>query len=229
MEKITFVTRLLDKKQLTEDVFEFTLEKPKNFTYEAGQFIQIYIPNQEKKITRSYSLCSLPDYDTLCLTIKIIPEGIGSNYLKNLQIHDEIKISEASGNFLLKNTNDPAIFFATGVGIAPILPMIQTFVKNNTLTPVQLVFGVRHEQDIFYKEILEKLKNEYTNFTYTITLSQHEEENEYIQGRVTEHVASLIQGNANYYFCGSPAMILDIRKILVQNNIPLSQIHFEMF
>jgi len=229
MEKHQYNSKLLQKKYLTEDVIEFTITKPNGFSFEAGQFIQIYIPNPEKEIKRSYSLISLPEEENLRICVKIVPNGIGSQYLQTQEIGNEFTISQASGNFTLKDTYHPIIFLATGVGIAPILPLIQTSLEKNTSPKIHLLFGVRHKKDIFYEDILTELTKNHPNFTYSITLSQGENEDAFLKGRVTERLLHYIQENTEYYFCGNPVMIMDIRKILMANSVPTKSIHFEMF
>jgi ferredoxin-NADP reductase len=229
MEKQRFTSKLLDKKNLTHNIIELILEKPQEFSFEAGQFIQIYIPHQEKEIKRSYSICSTPEEDVIRLCVKLVEKGIGSSHLTNLSVGDTLEFSGPHGAFGIKKTNNPAIFIATGAGIAPILPTLQKQLNENPEEKTVVIFGVRHEEDVFYHDVFKSLKHKHPNLEYIITLSQPKEESAYESGRVTDHLQNHIDTKAHYYFCGSPAMIMDVRKKLTEENIPNKQMHFEMF
>jgi hypothetical protein len=55
-------------------------------------------------------------------------------------------------------------------GIAPIRSMIHTRLPSPT--PVTLIWGLRHERDLYYQDELAALAAQYPEFSYTITLSQ---------------------------------------------------------
>jgi NAD(P)H-flavin reductase len=75
--------------------------------------------------------------------------------------------------FTLKKTDNNKLFLATGTWFAPIYYQAKSFLeKNNSQNKVLLLFWLRYEKDVFYKEKLEKLKQKYKNFDYKIFLSR---------------------------------------------------------
>ncbi|OGH58945.1 MAG: hypothetical protein A2725_04335 [Candidatus Magasanikbacteria bacterium RIFCSPHIGHO2_01_FULL_33_34] len=227
-----YKVKLLEKRLITDDVISLVVEKPSNFDYKAGQFSQIMIPNpenSEKFLKRSYSICSTPEENNIEFCIKLLPEGVGSNYLRQVKVGDEIDLVGPFGKFVLKEEK-PLVLVATGVGMAPIFGLIKdSLINKNYKEKIHLLFGLRHDKDIFFTNELDKLKEKFDNFDYTLTLSQPSEEWSGNKGRVTDYIQKHINNTAHYYICGNIKMITEIKQILSDLSIEKENIHFEAF
>ncbi len=229
MEKTLIKSCVTEKILLTENVIEFHLKKPPSFVYTAGQFIQLHVPDGEKTVLRSYSLSSSPHDPDLELCVKIIPSGKASAYLGHVSPGDSLVFDGPQGRFTHPTDPIPLVCIATGAGIAPIMSIVSdelAFKKNES--PIELIFGVRSEADIFWLERLETLQRDYNNFHYTLTLSQPTPTWDSHRGRVTAHLP-LQTTNKKFYICGSPQMIMDVRKILLERKADAKTIYFEAF
>lgn len=94
-----------------------------------------------------------------------------------------------------------------------------------------LYWGLRHETDVFWKEEFERLAVEHPNFRFVLTLSKSTDEWKGPKGRVTEHVLKEIESlkQSEFYLCGNRQMIVDIRRLLTDNGVAVSQIYTETF
>lgn len=234
MESKTHKSQLIEKEFHTDGVLRVVLKKPNNFDYKAGQFVQFMIPDTikpPKKIKRSYSLCSTPKDENIEFCVKILPDGCGSNYFKDLKEGDEVEIMGPFGKFVLGENFDNNLFFiATGVGIAPIIGLLkESLVNLNLKKEVFLLFGVRYEGSIFLVDYLDNLKQTYSNFDYKLTLSQPSDKWTGAKGRVTNHLEAKIDKDTDYYLCGSMEMIAEVRKNLENSGVKREKIHFEIF
>ena len=99
--------------------------------------------------------------------------------------------------------------------------------KKNT-NQIHCLFGVRREIDIFWIDRLETLARDYENFSYTLTLSQPTSTWDGKLGRVTDHLGK-IDTRGQYFGCGNLEMIKDVRELLTAAEVPMKQIHFEIF
>ncbi len=225
-----YTVAVIQKIQLTHNVIELRFEKPTDFEYVAGQFIQVLFTREEKNYVRSYSLSSIPTDDFLECCIKVLPGGVGSNYLNDLNIGDRITIRGPVGNFTTKHaTTNPLFCVATGVGIAPIMSIISHELRStNNTRPVHILFGVRSETDIFWLERLETMKRDYPHFSYTLTLSQPSTTWDATTGRVTNHL-STINAEQHFFVCGSLEMVKDVRQTLQEQRVAPQHIHVEIF
>lgn len=219
--------KLLKKQDLTNDVYSATFSKPKGFDFIAGQYIQFLIPKENKIVPKSFSIASTPDEEKLEFCIKKYPEGVASEYIYDFTHEDEIKIRGPLGRFNLQESPNPHNFIATGVGIAPTMSMIKQQLKQDKNADVNLLFGLRHEEDIFWTNRLNSMKNNYRNFSYQITLSQPKTKWRQLTGRVTKHLNKL-KNQANFYICGNRDMVKDVRKQLKQTT-KKGKVNFEIF
>lgn len=228
----TFKAHLKEKTVLTEKVRDFVFELPcygKNFEYQAGQFVLLKIDD----LSRAYSIARAPQKGCcrVFLNIEIVPDGRFSPLLDKVEIGGEVDIQGPFGYFVMKSEpTKNLVFVATGVGIAPLKAMIETELQQNPLRPIKLFFGVRSEEDIFYKEIFEKLAEEHPYFDFVLTLSRPRENRNRATGRVTAHLAKTkFDKNTDFYLCGAKPMIDDTKKILLEAGHPEEQIYFEQF
>ncbi|MFH1284072.1 MAG: FAD-dependent oxidoreductase [Candidatus Peregrinibacteria bacterium] len=225
--------KVTENKPLTEDVFELTLKPEEPFTYKAGQYVTFKIADAEPPCFRAYSLSSIPKEKALQTCVKIVKNGRGSNWLKTRKPGDEIEFFGPNGDLTFQTPPEKkALFIATGTGITPLKSIIAQQLQNGSTQEIQLLFGLRHVKDIFYKEYFEKLTKKHKNFTFTLTLSQPENPAwQGLQGRVTAHLENmdLDPQNTEIYICGLKDMIESVTKILGQKGFAQSSVHFEKF
>lgn len=225
----TYQTTLTEKNHIAENILELRLIKPQNFDFQAGQFIQVVAPAGDKQVFRSYSISSSPTDDYLELCIKLYDTGIASELFRISNPGDDISFKGPAGRFVVQETGSNLYFVATGVGLAPIMSMIRDELNNkNNTRKLHLIFGVRNEKDIFWTDQLDELQKKYTNFTYSVSLSQPTDAWTGLRGRVTEHLpedSSTIEA----YLCGSMDMIKSVRETLTTRGTDAKNIHFEIF
>lgn len=211
-------------------------------------------------LMRSYSISSHPKQGCFELCIKQVENGRGSTYLNSLQPGEKISFLGPLGHFTFRTQPSKRVLFvATGTGIASIKSIIEdqlerrlhqpqntnadTATNARTAAPrqFQLLFGVRHIKDIFYKAELDTLAEKYTNFKYTLTLSQPESPDWEAQGgkigRVTAHLEKLDFGpgkdldpaSTDAYVCGLKDMVFQVTEMLQQKGLPKEAVYFERF
>lgn len=223
-----YISKITSKIQLTNDVIQIFFEKPDDFNYKAGQYVQVFVPGQQNITTRSYSLTTAPHQDDLGFCIKVIPEGIGSQFLDSLFVGQEIEFRGPIGHFVTDENAQRHFFIATGVGISPMLGMISELLSKNADTHIYLLFGLRYEDNLFYADVLDQLQDNHPNFSYHFTLSKPGDNWEGLHGRVTAHLNEN-HINDTHYICGSREMVIDVRKQLLELGADSKNIKFEIF
>ncbi len=225
----TFESKIINIKKIAENTISIETEKPTDFNFSAGHFLQFLIPTPENEVLRSYSIASSPQEHTLLFCIKLVKDGVASEYLRNLKNGDILKMKGTFGRFTEEENNNSLFFVATGTGLAPTISIIKDQLKNKgNKNKIHLLLGFRSENNIFWQEELENLEKEYSNFTYMLTLSQPSESWNNMQGRVTLYF-NHPSPSYKYFMCGNQGMVSEIRQILLEGGIDNSQIHFEIF
>ena len=213
--------------------FEFETRNGSQFEYQPGQFISMDVEVDGKRCVRSYSVASSPHHDNrfdLCLNI--IPHGLVSSWLFHLQPGERIQFRGPFGGFTLREPLGPvSAFIATGTGIAPIRAMLQYAYQAPNPAEVWLLFGVRKEADILYREEFERLARDNPGFHFIPTLSRPEPgwtgHTGYVQKQVTRYLAG--KRGLHAYVCGLNKMVNDVCQQLLAMGYDQSALSFEKY
>lgn len=201
--------------------------------------------SEETMVTRCYSLSdsSNPNYYRVSIR-KVLPmpdsnqpPGQVSNYFHN-QVHvgDIIEALPASGGFHLntQETKKPAVLIAGGIGITPMLSMLNHIVENNIERDVWLFYGARNKADLIQVSHLTKLRQKYSNVHVHFCLS-HEKEENLAAGYLKEPISialfdKLLPSNdCEFYLCGPPPMMQGLIPALREWKVPEPQLFYEAF
>ncbi|MBI4235328.1 FAD-dependent oxidoreductase [Candidatus Peregrinibacteria bacterium] len=218
---------------LTHDVFELTLETKSDFSFTAGQFINVKINDGAPPCFRGYSIASKPeDNNQFRLCIKKIDGGRGSTWLQSLKNDAEITFLGPIGKLTLNPSNKKVIFVATGTGVAPFAGIIEEALLKGNNQEMALYFGLRHEKDIFYRAKFEELAQKYRNFKFNLTLSRPENPDfKGHIGRVTSMLDELTidPENTEIFICGLKDMLQEVNSIFLGKGMKPENIHLEQY
>lgn len=236
---------VVEKQKVGGDIYEFTV-KP---TTEAGldlsklkitpgQYITVntHPIRQDNKYDalRHYSICSADTTDGLKFAVKLEtsennPNGLVSEFLHmDVKVGDVLKLSAPAGDFaqdqkLIKQNDVPLVLLSSGVGVTPIVSMLEDQVKQNPNRPIVWIQTANNESTLAFKDqvpkLLQKAKDAKSVIVYTD--NQPRIDDKFLK----EHVPS----HADVYICGSLGFMqamIDHFGVLEHNN---DLIHYEPF
>lgn len=223
----------ISKLSPTTKHFALEVEGVERFDFLPGQFASFILPIQVRDPIRSYSIASPPE-GTNCfdLCLNLIQDGPGSSFLFGLEPGAVIPFTGPWGNFVIRGPSEaPKAFIATGTGIAPIRAQVHWLFRQGFKGDVWLIFGVRDEQEILYREEWEKLVRGHPNFRYIPTLSKPSElwqgHRGYVYVQLEEYL--LNRKDVEYYLCGRKTMVEHVRSILTGWGVERRGVRFEKF
>jgi len=209
-------SRVVALNRLSESGYELILER-NGISFKPGQLINVHGRNHLED--RSYTVCSGDRDETLTVLFRLIPEGILTPQLAALHKGDTVRISGPYGEFVIRDPSLPAIFFATGTGIAP----ARAFLRSHPQLNLTLIHGVRIEQDLFYR-------GEFQSVSYVPCLTQDPVAQAVFHGRVTDFARQHeFPANSHYYLCGANEMIYEMQEILGQRGVDRNCIFTEAY
>jgi NAD(P)H-flavin reductase len=224
---------LLETRDLAPEVRHFVFETPEvgELNFKAGQFVSFTHVFDGKKIIRPYSIASLPDGNRFELCLNLVHEGIFSPYLFEMKPGDSVETSAPLGFFVVRNPDKPALFIATGTGIAPFRAMVPAYLKLPQAQDLTLIFGVRYAPNIYYRDEFEALAAQHANFRFWPTLSRQDDSWKGRTAHVQLHVLEALgdRRDLDVYICGLKAMVDDVRAILKGLGFDRKQIIFEKY
>ena len=213
--------------------------------YEAGQYIsvRVFVPELGLKQPRQYTLSTSPQQDYLRISVKREPgngadkvAGWVSNVLHQLPEGSEVEVSAPTGNFYLIDSKKRNVFISGGVGLTPMIAMLNQLVTLDMPQPVSFIHACRSSQVHAMKQHIHELKAKYPRLsTFTAYEFPHESdvlgEDYDAAGRLdlVSMDAGLLPANADYYLCGPMPFMAEQHKALVARGIPAENIHSEAF
>ncbi|MBN2272095.1 MAG: 2Fe-2S iron-sulfur cluster binding domain-containing protein, partial [Sedimentisphaerales bacterium] len=182
-----FTSTVESTVDLTYDIKEISLhlEDPAEIVHRPGQYVQVQAPSPEGPVFRAYSISSpVHEPNTVQLVVRLIPGGICSTYLHNLNQGDTVNFTGPYGEFWLNE--DPSVEIVCvggGCGMAPMRNIIYTLYEKWPDRVCWLFFGCRTTRDIFYLEQFENLSKKHPNLHVVYALSDKLEEGEKWDGQ----------------------------------------------
>ena len=224
---------ILEFHDIAPEVRHFVFQVPEvsELRFKPGQFVSFKETVAGKKITRPYSIVSLPDGNRFELCLNLVHEGVFTPHLFAMKPGDSIEMSAPLGFFTVRDPAKEAVFVATGTGIAPFRSMAPDYLSNPLAKQLTLLFGVRRENTIYYRNDFDALARKYPDFRFWPTLSRAESSWTGRTGHVQTHLLEAIgdRRDLDVYICGLKAMVDDVRAILKELGFDRKQIIFEKY
>ncbi len=227
--------RVLSVRHWTEDLFSFTATRDSAFRFQSGQFTMLGIEVEGRPLLRAYSMASASHEDTLEFFSIKVPDGPLTSRLQRIREGDIVLVGRKPTGTLIHGNLLPGrtlYLLSTGTGLAPFVSIIKDPEVYERFESVVLVHGCRKVAELAYGErIVGALPdNEYfgelarKQLVYYPTVTREPFRN---RGRITDLIMSgtlfrdlgkpdLDLENDRLMLCGSPAMLADLRTLLIE-------------
>ena len=229
--------RLHSIDQLSPSVYKVTINTSSTISFEAGQFIDITVPDFPN--SRSYSMVNAPHQSDshLSFFIQRIENGSVSNWLTDHRnLNKYVQLSTAKGQCTLVKTDrtKSLMFAATGSGLAPIVSILNQALKENRTQPAIIAIGANTEPDLFYLDELRSIQSRWQGeFKIVTVLSQQSNTTHSLNGYIQDHLEYLFSdksiSDSEIYICGNPNMVEAVRERCLSLGAPPQQFHIDKF
>jgi ferredoxin-NADP reductase len=211
-------SELLRRRWLSDKVFEFELSRPAGFEFSPGQTIRLIHGGRE----RHYSLVSAVDDRILAICVRHIPGGGLTPVLAGAEAGTRFELTGPHGYFIFRPSRRPAVFAATGTGIAPFVAMARSGVSGFTL-----LHGVRTPDELYYQQVFNGITAHYQPCLSGGGAAGAPPAA--FAGKVTGYVKKHLARRAyDFYLCGRREMIRDVT-LLADERFPGSHVYTELF
>lgn len=201
--------------------------------YKPGQYIGIYLNSDKLEFQeiRQYSLSDAPNGKTYRISVKREDKGIASNYLHaHVNLGDTVQLAAPAGDFFITTeSNTPIALISAGVGLTPVLSMVES-IQATHQAPIHWLHAADNTERHGFKARINELTklsaqlNEYTwyreetdtnDFSGLMDLSQVENEIKWLE--------------TDFYLCGPVIFMQHVAKQLIALNVTEDRIHYECF
>ncbi|MET7984068.1 MULTISPECIES: globin domain-containing protein [unclassified Streptomyces] len=209
--------------------------------FRAGQYVSVGVelPDGARQI-RQYSLSSAPGSPVRQISVKRVradqttgaasPEGEVSNHL-HAHIHagSVLQVSAPYGDLVLDDTDAPLLLASAGIGVTPMIAMLEQLAIAGHKAPVTVVHADRspaeHALCADHEAFAGKLADAETHFWYEQAEPGHP------AGRtgLVDLSGVTVRPGTHAYLCGPLPFMRAVRTQLLDKGVPASDIHYEVF
>jgi ferredoxin-NADP reductase len=221
--------------------------------YQPGQYLtfRLRIPDpltsESKTVVRCYSLSDRPRPDYYRVTIKRVPPlasnpnaplGLASNFFHDqIQPGMRLSVKPPSGHFhLMEDSTLPIVLVAGGIGITPMLSIVNSVLEGGSSREVWLFFGIRSGAEHIMKGHLDALHKAHANFHLHVCYSRPGDGDVLgVDYRHRGHAdiellrSTLKLARYQFYVCGPKPMMETLVPGLEDWGVTPSDIHYESF
>ena len=219
-----------------------------------GQFLtfSLNVPTPSgasRSVVRCYSLSDAPHPRRYRISVKrapapcdsALPEGIASNFLHDhVEVGSVLQVRAPAGHFYIDRSDAPVVLIGGGIGITPMLSMLEWCVAEQPGRELWLFYGVRNGSECIQLAHLTELASQHPNFHLhlclsDVTLPDPLQQNVAVvhQHHVRVDVALLRRvlplKPYHYYICGPTPMLQSLVPALEDWGVASGRIHFEAF
>lgn len=215
--------------------------------FKPGQHITLRFQpkGKTKPLVRCYSLSAAPGQPYYRVSVKHVADrgenkgpGLVSTIINfGTRVGHRIPIKAPSGSFFLdEDSNDLAVLLAGGIGITPMVSMMDHLIATNPERSVVLIHGVRNGTEQQFKEHLAACAVNNPKVHIISCYSNPEPKDvkgvDYqVEGFASVELlqAVLPDKNCQFYMCGPPPFMQSLHSGLEEWGVEESRIKFEQF
>jgi nitric oxide dioxygenase len=195
------------------------------------------------KLRRNYSISAAPNDQTYRITVKReappgVPPGQASNWL-----HDHaspgtvLKVAAPAGDFFLeRDPAEPAVLVSGGVGLTPMVSMLETVAAETPDRPVWWVHGAENSRVQAMHDHVRALAADAPGVTthvfHAAPLANERRGADYdSRGLISADwlVENTPARDATYYLCGPKPFLRALARGLAAREVPADRIRYEFF
>ena len=214
-----------------------------------GQFLtlELDIPGRPRPVIRTYSLSDSPNPEYYRLSIKRepapadepdLPAGLTSNYFNDqVEVGTTLRVGAPRGKFHLDPDSERAVVLLSGgVGLTPMISMLNTIVQSDAPRPVWFVHGTRngreHAMGAHVRRLAEDNENVHVHIRYSQPDPDDVEGRDYDnRGRVDMALLKQVLpfDDYDFFICGPTPFMRSFYCGLLSVGMSESRIHYEFF
>ena len=212
---------------------KFPLSGSQRLRAKPGQFLTFDWVVDGKRLPRSYSISSSPlRTDYVEVTVK--QQGAVSSFLnRDAKVGLKVEAHGPFGQFYFdEGQHRSIVLFAGGSGITPMMAMLRYIEETAADTEIAMFYAVRTENDVIFREEIDRLKTRLPRFHCTMIASSPGPDWTGPRGRVNralieEHLGEI--GQRTFFLCGPAGFMAGVKEILMSLGVRAEQIRQERF
>jgi ring-1,2-phenylacetyl-CoA epoxidase subunit PaaE len=221
-------------------LFNVPEELQSNYSFVAGQYVNLKVTLDGQEIRRAYSICAAPQSGELRIAVKSVKNGFFSKFAnEKLSVGNVIEVGTPEGKFTFEPKADRQknyAAFVAGSGITPVFSIIKSVLEEEPNSTFVLVYGNKSEKETIFHNQLHNLQLQYVGRLFVQYVYSQSTADNALLGRIDHTTVNYVLKSkhaemefSKYFLCGPEEMIQIVTAALKENNVSDSDIKFELF
>jgi ferredoxin-NADP reductase/MOSC domain-containing protein YiiM len=205
-----------------------------------GQFIvlRVPVPGSDEPVLRSYSLAAAPDPHRFLIGVKREEHGVAAEILhRHVGLGDLVEVAAPRGAFTLSaGAGGPVVLLSAGVGVTPVLAMLDSLVSESTSREVWWLHAARCGAEHAFagdaRLLVARLARGHLHVRYSRPAPGDALGRDYdAPGHLSaDAVAELgVPRESDFFLCGPPGFMTDVSAGLIAWGVAPARVHTELF
>jgi ferredoxin-NADP reductase len=224
--------RVEARRWVADDMLALTLRPNGNWRgAKPGQHVQLYLPQDGVRLSRSYSLTALHADGSLEIAVKRQAGGrVSTQLLTSVAVGQVLELGPAFGELQWAEPEQAVLLLAAGSGITPLLGLLRSALAEGFSAPVSLLHYVREQGQQAFVDELRALQAQYANLQVRWALSEAPAAAGELSGRFcAEHLAGIDELQQRRVLACGPAGFVEQVQAWWRATGQASQLQFEAF
>lgn len=221
-------------------LFNVPEELQSNYSFVAGQYVNLKVTLDGQEIRRAYSICAAPQSGELRIAVKSVKNGFFSKFAnEKLSVGNVIEVGTPEGKFMFEPKADRQknyAAFVAGSGITPVFSILKSVLEEEPNSTFVLVYGNKSEKETIFHNQLHNLQLQYVGRLFVQYVYSQSTADNALLGRIDHTTVNYVLKSkhaemefSKYFLCGPEEMIQIVTAALKENNVSDSDIKFELF
>ncbi|QYX82493.1 globin domain-containing protein [Streptomyces akebiae] len=234
---------IAERRQETADAVSLVLRRPDGRptpAFRPGQYVSVRVelPDGARQI-RQYSLSTAPDHKTWRITVKreraadgTVPDGEVSSWLHtHAEVGGILDVSLPAGDLVLPEGDTPLLLASAGIGITPMLSMLDHLALTSSSRPVTVVHADRSPLDHVHRDeqadLVSRLPRADLHLWYEHDAHRSPGTNVFTGRATLDHLDP--DPGTTAYLCGPLPFMRAVRGELLAKGLRPAALHYEVF
>ena len=227
--------KLIEKIKRTDLVEGFRFILSDKIDFLPGQFMQVIFDEENrgnKELNKHLSFSCSPTKDYIEFTKKL-SESKFSDKLRGLNVGDEVSFKLPMGKCVFEEKYKKIGFLIGGIGITPVISIIEYIVSKNLDTDVVLLYSNRTENDIAFKKELDDWQISNPNIKVVHVISDCKpSDDRCVHGTINKELMTKEIGDFHermLFVFGPPGMVNTMKSLCVETGCNEKHVMIETF
>jgi len=223
--------KIIEKIRWNDRLFSLRLRSDLG-SFLAGQFVRVALDIDGERVARPYSLVNKPGDEYLEIYFNIVPEGPLSPRLAELEVGDNIFVSDKPSGFLtIEEVPECKHIWlaATGTGVGPFLSILKGDDVWQRFEKVVLAYSVRDLSELAYQEQIDTISEQHDGKFSFVPFITREKVDGVFNKRIPDAIedgslegkvgVNINDADSHVMMCGNSEMISSVSACLEQRGM----------